>query len=125
MSHDKERGPGTVTVVGGSGFLGSHVADQLSDAGHRVRIYDRVESPWKRPDQQMIVGDLLDTDRLKAAVEGSVAVYNFAALADLNEALQQPAKTIEINILGNVQVLEACRLSDVKRFIYASTVYVE
>jgi UDP-glucose 4-epimerase len=124
MSTGKERGPRTVTVVGGSGFLGSHVADQLSDAGHRVRIYDRVESPWKRPDQQMIVGDLLDADRLKAAVEGSVAVYNFAALADLNEALQQPAKTVEINILGNVQVLEACRLSEVERFIYASTVYV-
>jgi UDP-glucose 4-epimerase len=114
----------TVTVVGGSGFLGSHVADQLSEGGHHVRIYDRVDSRWQRPDQQMIVGDLLDFDRLRRAVEGSDAVYNFAALADLNEALQQPVKTAQVNILGNVQLLEACRLNGVSRFMYASTVYV-
>src|SRR5262249_5503327 len=113
-----------VTVVGGSGFLGSHVADQLSEAGYRVRIYDLVESPWKRPNQEMITGDLRDFDRLNRAVEGSDAVYNFAALADLNEALQQPVKTAEINVLGNVQLLEVCRLNGVSRFMYASTVYV-
>ena len=45
-------------VVGGSGFIGSHVADQLSDAGHKVRIFDCVESPWLRPNQEMIWGDL-------------------------------------------------------------------
>jgi UDP-glucose 4-epimerase len=114
----------TIAVVGGSGFLGSHVADQLSEAGHRVRIYDHVGSRWKRPDQQMIIGDLLDLDKLKEAVKGSDTVYNFAALADLNEALQQPVKTVQVNILGNVHVLEACRLYGVRRFIYASTVYV-
>ena len=113
-----------VTVIGGSGFLGSHVADQLSEAGHRVRIYDRVASPWKRPDQEMIVGDLLDSARLNEAIVGSEAVYNFAALADLNLALDQPLETVRINVLGNVQVLEACRLYGVKRFLYASTVYV-
>ncbi len=113
-----------VTVIGGSGFLGSHVADQLSEAGYRVRIYDRVESPWKRTDQEMIVGDLLDSDQLNKAVAGSDAVYNFAALADLNQALDQPVETVRINILGNVQVLEACRSNGVKRFVYASTVYV-
>jgi UDP-glucose 4-epimerase len=113
-----------VTVVGGSGFLGSHVADQLSLAGHRVRIYDRVESAWKRPDQQMIVGDLLDRDRLNSAIAGADVVYNFAALADLNEARDQPIKTVEVNILGNARVLEACREHAVKRFVYASTVYV-
>lgn len=116
--------PLTVTVVGGSGFLGSHVADQLSEAGHHVRIYDRVDSPWRRPDQQMIVGDLLDVAQLNKAVAGSDAVYNFAALADLNQALDKPVETVRVNILGNVNVLEACRLHGVKRFIYASTVYV-
>jgi UDP-glucose 4-epimerase len=124
MSTGDDSQPRTVTVVGGSGFLGSHVADQLSEAGHRVRIYDCVDSRWKRPDQQMIVGDLLDLDRLNQAVDGSDAVYNFAALADLNEALRQPAKTVQVNVLGNVQVLEACRLNGVRRFMYASTVYV-
>lgn len=114
----------TVTVVGGSGFLGSHVADQLSETGHRVRIYDRVDSFWKRADQEMIVGDLLDSARLNEAIAGSEAVYNFAALADLDQALDQPIETVRVNILGNVQVLEACRQHGVQRFIFASTVYV-
>jgi UDP-glucose 4-epimerase len=113
-----------VTVVGGSGFLGSHVADHLSDAGYRVRIYDRAESAWKRPDQEMIVGDLLDRDRLKAAIDGSEAVYNFAALADINIVRFQPVESVQVNVLGNVHVLEACRLTGVSRVMYASTVYV-
>lgn len=113
-----------VTVIGGSGFLGSHVADQLSERGYQVRIYDRVDSSWRRPDQEMIVGDLLDQEKLNEVVAGSDAVYNFAALADLNHALDQPVETVRINVLGNIQVLEACRLHGVKRFVYASTVYV-
>jgi UDP-glucose 4-epimerase len=114
----------TATVIGGSGFLGSHVADQLCEAGYRVRIYDRVESAWRRPAQTMILGDLLDRERLNAALAGSEVVYNFAALADLNEARTKPVETVEVNVLGNVYVLDACRRNGVKRFVYASTVYV-
>jgi UDP-glucose 4-epimerase len=117
-------GPMRVTVIGGSGFLGSHVADQLSESGHEVAIYDREPSRWVRGTQRMIVGDLLDVPRLRAAIEGAEAVFNFAALADLNAARDRPLDTARINILGNVEVLEACRLAGVRRFIYASTVYV-
>ena len=113
-----------VCVIGGSGFLGSHVADQLSNAGHKVSIYDRLPSPWLQPGQAMQIGDLLDFDALREAVKGFDAVYNFAALADLNDALDKPIETVQINVLGNVQVLEACRQQGVKRFVYASTVYV-
>jgi UDP-glucose 4-epimerase len=113
-----------VCVIGGSGFLGSHVADALSAAGHRVRIFDRNSSPWLRDDQEMVVGDLLDVASLEAAVADSEVVYNFAALADLNQALDKPIETVRINVLGNAQVLEACRVLGVKRFVYASTVYV-
>ena len=111
-------------VLGGSGFLGSFVADQLSDSGYEVVVYDQVESKYLRPDQRMIVGDLLDLDELEQAVEGSEVVYNFAAIADLNTALMRPLTTAKVNILGNIHVLEACRKYRVKRFIYASTVYV-
>jgi len=114
----------TACVIGGAGFLGSHVADQLSAAGHAVVIYDRVESKWLRPDQRMIVGDLLDLEGLTRALAGSEAVYNFAAIADLNEALSKPIQTVQVNVLGAVNVLEACRLNRVKRLVYASTVYV-
>ncbi|MBF0340495.1 MAG: NAD(P)-dependent oxidoreductase [Magnetococcales bacterium] len=113
-----------VCVIGGSGFLGSHVADQLSAAGHEVRICDRNPSPWLQSGQTMLVGDLLTFEFLQEAVKGCDAVYNFAALADLNDALDKPIETVKINVLGNVHVLEACRLQGVKRFVYASTVYV-
>lgn len=115
---------GLACVVGGSGFLGSHVADALVDAGRRVRILDRTPSPWIREGQEMIVGDLLDSSGLERAVAGCDVVYNFAAIADLDEALTLPVDTVRVNILGNVELLEACRRHDVERFVYASTVYV-
>ena len=111
-------------VVGGSGFIGSHVADHLSDAGYQVTIYDLTPSPWLRKDQQMVVGNVLDADNLNDTIAESEVVYNFAALADLNQALEQPLKTVNINILGNLNVMETCHAHGVKRFIYASTVYV-
>ena len=111
-------------VVGGSGFIGSHVADHLSEAGYQVTIYDKIESQWLRYDQKLVVGDVQDDKKLDQVISGADVVYNFAALADLNQALEQPLKTININILGNVNVMESCRTHKVKRFIYASTVYV-
>ena len=111
-------------VVGGSGFLGSHVADQLSLEEYAVTVFDRDTSHWLQQNQNMVVGDVMDRDLLNHAIEGAEAVYNFAALADLNMALDQPLKTIEVNILGNAHVMDACRAHGVKRFVYASTVYV-
>ena len=72
----------------------------------------------------MIVGDLLDQATLDQAIDGCKVVYNFAAIADLDEALQKPVETAKINVLGNVQILEACRKFRISRYIYASTVYV-
>ena len=111
-------------VLGGSGFLGSHVADKLSDAGYLVRIFDQRPSPWIRPDQKMMLGNLLNQNEVNEAVQGAEVVYNFAALADLNEGLSKPLETVRINVLGNAHVMEACKQYDVKRFVYASTVYV-
>lgn len=113
-----------ICVVGGSGFLGSHVADALSQAGNEVRIYDRSPSRWLRADQTLQVGDVRDLPALESAVAGSEVVYNFAALADLNDALTRPIESVEANVLGAVNVLEACRRQGVRRAVYASTVYV-
>lgn len=113
-----------VCVIGGSGFLGSHVADQLSADGFEVVIYDQNPSPWLQSSQAMHIGDLSTLDSLKEAVKDCHAVYNFAALSDLNAAIDRPLDTVRTNVLGNVNVLEACRLMRVKRFIYASSVYV-
>lgn len=113
-----------IAVIGGAGFLGSHVADALSGAGYKVSILDRVASSWKQDDQEMIIGDIADTDLLNRVIAGCHAVYNFAAVADLDEALDKPLETARVNILGNVQVLESCRFNKIPRYIYASTVYV-
>ena len=113
-----------ILVIGGSGFLGSHVCDQLSDAGHKVRIFDCVESPWLRPDQEMILGNLLDEEAISKVVEGCNVVYNFAAISDIEEAINKPIETVKVNVFGNVILLEACRKAQVQRYIYASTVYV-
>lgn len=113
-----------VCVIGGAGFLGSHVCDQLSEAGYQVLIYDRVASHWQRLDQFMLEADILDDAALNDAIAGCEAVYNFAAIADLNEALDKPLETIKVNILGNAMVLDACRNHGIKRYVYASTVYV-
>jgi UDP-glucose 4-epimerase len=124
MSQIKDNENSIVTVIGGSGFIGSHVADQLTEEGYKVQIFDRTDSPWKKGSQKMIIGDLSDKDLLSESISGSEVVYNFAALADLDLARNKPIETAEINILGNINVLEACRLNGVKRFIFASTVYV-
>jgi len=113
-----------IVVFGGSGFIGSHVADHLSEAGYKVFIYDIRKSSYLRDDQKMIVGDILDQENVDEAVKGAKAVYNFAALADLDEAINLSFETINVNLLGTVKLLEACRNNKVGRFIFASTVYV-
>ncbi len=113
-----------VVVVGGSGFIGSHVADHLSDEGYKVVLYDKIKSKWKRKDQEMIVGDVQDGEKLSQVIAGAEVVYNFAAISDLNKALDQPLKTLNINVLGNLNVMQAAHAHGVKRFFYASTIYV-
>lgn len=114
----------SVIVFGGSGFLGSHVADALSDAGYRVRIFDCVPSTYLRANQEMHVGDLMDADAVINAAQGCSYVYNFAGLADIDDAKNRPIDTVKLNVLGNLHALEAARACDAKRFIFASTVYV-
>jgi len=113
-----------IVVYGGSGFLGSHVADALSNAGYQVVIFDTRESPWLRSDQRMVIGDINNLDQVLEAARGAIALYNFAAVADIDEAHDQPLLTAEINVLGAVTLLEAARLAEVKRFVFASSIYV-
>ena len=111
-------------VFGASGFLGSHVADALSAAGYRVRLFDRCPSLYRSPDQEMIIGDIMDLDQVIEAARGASVVYNFAAIADIDEAHNNPLATATINVLGNMHVLEAARLAGAHRFVFASSIYV-
>ena len=113
-----------ITVFGGSGFLGSHICDKLSEAGHNVTIVDLHPSPWLRPDQTMLTGNILEEETVNKAVDGADMVFNYAGIADIGEANNRPVDTARINVVGNVMVLEACRKAAVKRYVFASSLYV-
>lgn len=113
-----------ITVFGGSGFLGSHICDKLSEAGHKVSVFDQRPSPWLRADQRMIVGDILDEGLVAEAVSGADMVFNYAGIADIGEANSRPVDTARVNVVSNVIALEACRKADIQRYVYASSLYV-
>ncbi len=113
-----------VTVFGGAGFLGSHVADALTARKHQVLIFDCVKSPHLQKSQKMIVGDVMDLKAVQQAVKDADVVYNFTAVADIDEASQKPLETAKINIIGNINILEAIKNKKIKRFVYSSSIYV-
>ena len=111
-------------VFGGSGFLGSHVADVLSENGYDVTIFDQKPSNYLRSDQFMVVGNILDIDQVRQAMKGQDIVYHFAGLADLDRAASRPLESVNQNIVGTVHLLDAAVEFKVERFIFASTIYV-
>ncbi len=113
-----------IIVFGGSGFVGSHLADALTNAGHVVTIFDIKPSPYLQASQKFIQGDILDMEAIQRAVQGQDVIYNFAGLADLDDALARPIDTVRLNVLGCVNLLEAARHANIKRFVFASTIYV-
>lgn len=120
MKGTKER----VVVFGGSGFLGSHTADALSDCGYDVVIFDNVESPWLGENQRMFVGDILDRRQVREAVTGAAYVYHFAGIAGIADAKDRPLDAVQLNVLGTANALQASVDAGIRRFVYASTMYV-
>ncbi len=112
-------------VIGGSGFIGSHVADCLTSRGYETTVLDQKVSPWLNNKQKMIVGDILDKNLINKAISKVNIVYNFAGISDLNIALNKPIESAEINIIGNLNILKACKKYKVERFCFASTVYAQ
>jgi len=111
-------------VFGGSGFLGSYVADELSKRGYRVVIADRVKSKYIQPSQEFIEVDILDRLSIEKAVKDANFIYNFIAVSNLDDAIHKPIETMNINVIGNMNILEACRDNrTIERFIYASSAY--
>ena len=113
-----------VLVIGGSGFMGSHTADELSARGYEVTIFDCVVSPYLQLNQKMIVGDVFDNDQLERALKDVDIVYYFAGVADIGDAKGNPEHTIQMNVMGVSLVLSASVKAKIDRFVYASTMYV-
>ena len=81
-------------------------------------------SKYLKNNQKMHIGDILDKDSVDSAVKGKDYVFHFAGLADINESRTKPVETVTNNILGTTNILESCRKRNVKRLIFASTIYV-
>ena len=114
-----------ILITGGSGFLGSHLADYLVELGHEVFIYDKNKSKYLNSSQKMIVGTLDDTNKLKKLLKNINIIYHFAADAELTLSTKEPIKILENNFIDTARLLEAVKNSkNVEQFIFASTVYV-
>ncbi len=113
-----------VVVFGGSGFLGSHVTAALIHQGHDVTVFDLKKVVLSDGAPKMITGDILDAEVVESALAGADVAYNFAGIADLDDASSRAAGTVTQNILGNINVLNACLAGGVGRMVYASTIYV-
>lgn len=113
-----------VIVFGGAGFLGSHVADALSDQGYNVTIFDISESKYLRNDQKQIIGDILDLSSIESALKGQDIVYHLAGIADIDECHKRPLDTVRLNILGTANILESSVRAGVKKIVFASSAYV-
>ncbi len=111
-----------VVVFGGNGFIGSYVVEELLNQGYEVISADLNTSKYV-DDKYFKKCDILDVDAVNSLVEGANIVYNFAGFANLDDAIANPVKALELNVIGNMNILEACKKYHVKRFIYASSAY--
>jgi UDP-glucose 4-epimerase len=113
-----------VLVVGGSGFLGSYVCDELSKRNHEIIILDKSKSIFLKQKQKQIVIDVNDIKKDATLLKGIDYVYFFSGISDLNECKTKPLETVTQNILPLVNFLKLCVRNKIKRFVYASSVYV-
>jgi UDP-glucose 4-epimerase len=111
-----------VVVFGGCGFIGSYVVEELLNNGYQVIAADLNLSKYIK-EEIFIKTNILDSKKVDSVVEGADIVYNFAGLANLDDAIANPVKALELNVMGNLNILEACKKHHVKRIIYASSAY--
>ncbi len=112
-------------VTGGCGFIGVNLVSRLAGLGARVRILDNL-SLGKREDvaplgSDLRVGDIRDMAALKDACQGMDVVVHLAAHTRVVESISHPELNFEINAIGTMNVLRACRDAGVKKVIFAST----
>ena len=112
-----------VAIFGGSGFLGSYVADELHRRGYDITIADKVQSKFVQQ-YKFVEVDILNFQSVKNIVKDKDYIYNFVAVSNLDDAIHMPITTMNINVMGNMNILEACReTGNIERFIYASSAY--
>jgi len=119
--------PARYLVTGGAGFIGSHLAEALLDQGESVRVLDNLATGREtnlaalQGRAQLIRGDLRNLEAVRAAVEGVEVVFHQGALASVPRSIADPVTSLEININGTQNVLQAARDAGVRRVVYASS----
>lgn len=104
-----------ILITGGAGFVGSHLADGLLAAGHRVRILDDLTPqvhPTGRPDYlsedvELVVGDVRDPNLLKTALTNVDVIYHFAATVGVGQSMYEISRYMSVNTQGTAELLQA------------------
>lgn len=118
-----------ILVVGGAGFIGSNVVDELVNYKHEVCVVDNLSTGKienLNDKARFYKCNITNVDALKLIfeIEKPEVVYNFAAQIDVQISLQKPEFDANINILGTINILECCKSFDVKKIIYPSSAAV-
>jgi UDP-glucose 4-epimerase len=129
VSYNRELNSSKCFVTGAAGFIGSNLVDRLLDLGHQVVGYDNfstgqeqfLQSALAHPSFRLIRGDLLSLDDLRKAMGDSECVFHLAANADVRFGTEHPRRDLEQNTIATWNVLEAMRLSGIRRIAFSST----
>jgi len=111
-----------VLITGGSGFIGSHLIDQLLEKGHDVTNLDLI--PPNRDDVTHINCNIADLEGLVETFKDIEIIFHLAAVSNVNNVYQAPIEAVDINATSTVKILEAARRANVNRVIFASTEWV-
>lgn len=116
-----------VLVVGGAGYIGSHVTKALLKAGHRPTVFDNLRSGLREnllKGVPFIYGDVLLADQIRQATQGMDVIVHLAALKAAGESMVKPEMYAQHNLVGAVNLLNAATEANVKKFIFSSTAAV-
>jgi UDP-glucose 4-epimerase len=116
-----------VLVVGGAGYIGSHVVKALRDAGKSPVVFDNMSSGLQEnllPGIPFIKGDTLFPEQLASAMKGVDSIIHMAALKAAGESMTEPEKYAENNISGTINLLNAATAAKVKNFVFSSSAAV-
>ena len=123
MSYEEQK----VLVVGGAGYIGSHVVKSLRDAGKSPVVFDNLSSRLREnllPEIPFILGDMLFPEQLKPAMSGVDSIIHMASLKAAGESMIEPEKYAKNNISGTVNLLNAATAAKVKYFVFSSSAAV-
>lgn len=112
-----------ILLIGGCGFIGSHVADSLLAHGLGVRVFDRRPEAYRPPlpGVEYITGNLADTSQVYEAMSGVEAVIHLASATVPATANLDPVADITGNLVATVRLLEIMRTTKIRKLVYLSS----